>query len=180
MTCIFQDVSVHKMKLFFFFSQKRMGILQKMRKIMKWCIFWNLNLQNHEGEHKKECIHMQKAEKMPTASSLPVCKKLSHYDGRRVVRHGEVCWGDMSSSKFGCHLKSDAGCTNCVQAPLFSPIFSGSQPATSSLVGKEETATEDKRRRLRRLVLSWPFLTRRRRHNQVENFRDITFGAGRF
>ena len=68
---------------------------------------------------------MQKAEKMPTASSLPVCKKLSHYDGRRVVRHGEVCWGNISSSKFGCHLKSDAGCTNRVQAPLFSPIFSG-------------------------------------------------------
>ena len=29
--------------------------------------------------------------------------------------------------------------------------------------GKEETSTEDKRRRLRRLVLSWSFLTRLRR-----------------
>ena len=86
----------------------------------------------------------------------------------------------MTTNKFGCCLKSDAGCTKRNPASLFSPIFSGSQPATSSLVGKEETATEDKRRRLRRLVLSWPFLTRRRRHNQAADFRDVPSGTGRF
>ena len=96
----------------------------------------------------------------------------------------------MGSFKLVCCLNPDAACTNRVLSAPFLPYLfrqggkdraaggiSQNQPAISSLVGKEETATEDKRRRLRRLVLSWPFLTRRRRHTRIENFRGVLFGA---
>ena len=81
----------------------------------------------------------------------------------------------MRSIISGSCLNAEAGYTKRNPTPLFSPIFSGNQPATSSLVGKEETATEDKSRRLRRLVLAWPFLTRRRRQNNVKGFRNVPF-----
>ena len=53
----------------------------------------------------------------------------------------------MISFRFICCLNSEAVGTKRTQAPLFSPIFSGNQPATRLLVGKAEAGTEDKSHR---------------------------------
>ena len=63
------------------------------------------------------------------------CQIRFQNDGRRVVRCGEVCWGDMRTVKSVCCLNSETVGTKRTQAPLFSPIFSGK----AEKIGPSET-----------------------------------------